>query len=81
MDDLQLYSHSQKRLNRLVQTNNVSSEDTGIDFGIGKCAMLVIQKGKNVKSPGIELPDGKVIKLLQEGESCRYLEILTADTF
>ena len=81
MDDMQLYSHSQKGLNRLVQTNNVSCEDTGMDFGIGKCAMLVIQKGKNVKSPGIELPDGKVIKLLQEGESCRYLEILTADTF
>ena len=31
------------------------------------------EKGKIVKSVGIELPDGKVIKSLQEGESYKYL--------
>ena len=40
-----------------------------MEFGIEKCAVLVIEKGKIVKSVGIELPDGKVIKSLQEGES------------
>ena len=30
--------------------------------------MLVIEKGKIVKSVGIELPDGKVITSLQQGE-------------
>ena len=34
-----------------------------------KCDMLVMEKGKTVKSVGIELPNGKVIKSLQEGES------------
>ena len=52
-----------------------------MEFGIEKCAMLVIKKGKIVKSVGIELPDGKVIKLLQEGESYKYLRILEADKF
>ena len=33
-----------------------------MEFGIKKCAVLVIEKGKTVKSVGIELPDGKVIK-------------------
>ena len=46
MDDLQLYIHNQKGLNALVQTINVSSEDIGMDFGIEKCTMLVIQKGR-----------------------------------
>ena len=32
-----------------------------------------------VKSVGIELPDGKVIKSLQEGENYKYLGILEAD--
>ena len=50
-------------------------------FGIEKCATLVMKKGKIVKSVGIELPDGKVIKLLQEGESYKYLEISEADKF
>ena len=40
-----------------------------------------MEKGKIVKSVGIELPDGKVIKLLQEGESYKYLGFLEADKF
>ena len=34
-----------------------------------------------MKSVDIELPDDKVIKLLQEGESCKYLGIVEADIF
>ena len=52
-----------------------------MEFGIEKCAMLVMEKGKIVKSVGIELPDGKAIKSLQEGESYKYLGIFEADKF
>ena len=34
-----------------------------------------------MKSVGIQLPDRKVIKSLQEGESYKYLGILEADQF
>ena len=36
---------------------------------------------KDVKSVGIELLDGKVIKSQQEGESYKYLGVLEADRF
>ena len=62
----------------LVQTVRVFSEDIGMEFGIEKCVMLVMEKGKIMKSVGIELPDRKVIKSLQEGESYKYLGILEA---
>ena len=52
-----------------------------MEFGIEKCAMSVMEKGKIVKSVGIELPDSKVIKSLQEGESYKYLGILEAGKF
>ena len=52
-----------------------------MEFGIEKCATLVMEKGKIVKSLAIELPDGKVIKSLQEGESYKYLGILEAAKF
>ena len=74
MDDLKLYSPSEKGFDSLVQTVCVFSE-------IEKCAMLVMEKGKIVKSVGIELPNGKIIKSLQEGESYKYLGILEADKF
>ena len=60
IDDLKLYSRSGKRLDSLVQTVCLFSEE---------CATLVMVKGKIVKLVGIDLPDGKVIKSLQEGES------------
>ena len=63
-------------MDSLVQTIRVFSEDIGMEFGKEKCAMLVMEKGKIVKSVGIELSDGKVIKSLQEGESYKCLEIL-----
>ena len=62
MDDL-------KGLDSLVQTVRVFSEDIGMKFGIEECAMLVMEKRKIVKPVGTELPDGKIIKSLQEGES------------
>ena len=81
MDDLKLHSRNEKGLDSLVQTVRVFSEDIGMEFGIEKCAMLVMEKGKIVKSDGIELAGGKVIKSLQGGESYKYLGILEADKF
>ena len=76
VDDLKLYSRSEKGLDSLVQTVRFFSEDIGMEFGTEKCAMLVMDKGKIVKSVGIELPNDKVIKSLQEGEIYKYLGIL-----
>ena len=80
MDDLKLYSRSEKILDSLVQTARVFIEKMGMEFGIEKCPMLVMEKGKIVQSVVIELPDGNFSKL-QEGESYKYLGILKADNF
>ena len=50
-------------------------------FGVEKRAMLVMEKGKIMKTVGTELPDGKVIKSLQEGESYKNLGILEEINF
>ena len=69
MDDLKLLSCNGKELNLLVQTIHIFSKDIGMEFGIEKCAMLMIETGKILQSVGIEMPDDKVIKSLQEDES------------
>ena len=56
MNDLKLYSPIDKGLDSLVQTVRVFSEDIGMEFGIEKCAMLVTEKGKIVKSVRVGLP-------------------------
>ena len=44
MDNLKLYSQSEEELDSLVQTVRVFSEDIGMEFGIEKCATLVMEK-------------------------------------
>ena len=76
-----MYSRREKGLDSLVETVPVFSEDIGMEVSIEKCAMLVMEKGNIVKSVGIELPNGKVIRSLQEDESYKYLGIFEADKF
>ena len=49
-----------------------------MQFGIDKCAMLVMKKGKTVKSDGIELAIEKVVQSLKEGGSYKCLGVLEA---
>ena len=53
MDDLKLYSKTEKALDSLIQTKIIFSEDFGMQFGTDKCAMLVKKMGKIVKSDSI----------------------------
>ena len=59
MDDLKSYCRNEKGLDSLVQTIRVFREDIGMEFVTKKCNMLMIEKGKIVKSVGVELSDGK----------------------
>ena len=75
MDDLKLYAKSEEQTNTLVRTVYVFSLDIGMEFGIKKCGILTMKRGKIVKSEGIKLPDGEVMKQVgQEGYT--YLGII-----
>ena len=78
MDDLKLYAKSEQQTNTLVRTVHVFSTDIGMEFGIKKCGILTMKRGKIVKSEGIKLPDGEVMKQVgQEGYT--YLGIIELD--
>ena len=67
MDDLKLYAKSETGLDSLVQTVHMFSNDIGMEFGVEKCAVMVIRRGKLARSDDIILPDESVIKGLAEG--------------
>ena len=58
----------------------IYSQDTGMEFGIETCAMLVMKSGKRHRTGGMELPNQDKISTLRENETYKYLEILEADT-
>ena len=79
MDDLKLYSKTEKTLDSFVQTVRIFSTDIKIEFGNEKCTVLVLKRGKVVKSEGIKLPDNKKMRSLKENEGYKYLGIPQAD--
>ena len=49
------------------------------EFGIEKCAMLVMKSGKRHMTDRMELPNHDKIRALEENETYKYLGILEAD--
>ena len=79
MDDIKLYAKSESGLDALVQSVRVISNDIGMEFGVEKCAMLVIKRGKVVKSYGIDLPNNETIKSIHEENGYKYLGVMEAN--
>ena len=54
MNDLKLYAKSEEQVNTLARTVQFST-NIGMEFGIKKCGILTIKRGKIVKSEGVNL--------------------------
>ena len=66
MDDLKLYGKSENEIKRLVSTAEVFSRDIGMEFGIKKCGVIIINRGKVKSTDGIELPSGEKIREIED---------------
>ena len=49
MDDLKLFGKSEDQIDSLVQTVFIFSEDIAMEFGLKKCGVVILKKGKHVK--------------------------------
>ena len=65
MDGLRLYGRNEMEINSLVHTVRVFSSDIGMDFGVKKCAMMVMKRGKLDKSEGIRLRMEELSEVLE----------------
>ena len=80
MDDINLLAKNEKELETLIHTVKIYSPFTGIEFGIEKCAMIVMKSDKRHRAGGMELPNQDKIRTHGENETYKYLGILEADT-
>ena len=46
MDDIKLFAKNEKELETLKHAVRIYPQDIGMEFGIEKCAMLVMKSGK-----------------------------------
>ena len=75
MDDLKLYGNDERRIDSLINTVRVFSDDIRMAFGLKKCGVVVMKRGKVVKYDGVDLPDGRRMKSVEE-DGHKYLGIL-----
>ena len=61
--DINIFAKNEKELETLVQTIRIYSHDLRMEFGIGKCALLVKKRKKEI-AEGIELPNQEGIRTL-----------------
>ena len=67
MDDLKQFAKNEDQIDNLVNTVRIFSEDIKMEFGLPKCGVLIMKRGKVVKSEGISMPDGKMKSKLNRG--------------
>ena len=77
---IKLFTKNEKELETLIHAIRIYSQDIVMEFGIEKCAMLVMKSGKQHMTDGMELPNQDKIRMLGENETYKYLGILEADT-
>ena len=69
MDDIKLFAKNEKELETLIHAVRIYSQNIRMEFGIEKCAMLVMKSGKRHMTDGIELPNRDKIRTLGENET------------
>ena len=74
--DLNLYGKNGKKIDTLIKTVWQCSKYIKMEFGILKCAVVSLQRGKEARWEGIQLPNGEEIG---EAGGCKYLGVLELD--
>ena len=75
MDDLKIYSKTERELQSLVHTVQMISEDIGMEFGMDKCSTVRIKKEKVCDMEDNEMQDGQQMKQIEESDY-KYLAII-----
>jgi hypothetical protein len=67
MDNLKLLGRSQEELQKQIQTVATFSDDICMEFGLDKCAKVVLKKGKLVHSQNLVVDISREIQELGQG--------------
>ena len=69
MDDLKLFLKTQDQLERLINTERIFSYEIKMEFGLSNCAVLIMKRGKILRTEIIIMPNGNTMKNLEESTS------------
>ena len=80
MNDIKLFTKNEKELKNQIQAVRIYSQDKGIKFGMGKCAMLLTRHEKRNMTDRIGLLNQQINRMLSEKKTYKYLGTLEVDS-
>ena len=75
VDDLKLFATNMNNIKCLLDIVTLFSKDTGMEFGVDKCAFVQNEKGKQIQNPGPLIINDLIVKPLSTGDTYTYLGI------
>ncbi|XP_069997569.1 uncharacterized protein [Penaeus vannamei] len=76
--DKMILKNYKNEIDGLVNTVRIFSEAIKMEFGLSKCGVLIIKRGKVVESDGLRMPDGAMMRKIEESGN-KYLGVLEVD--
>ncbi|KAL1448670.1 hypothetical protein WDU94_005640 [Cyamophila willieti] len=73
MDDIKLYAETKDQLNNLIRVTEYFSRDIHMEFGIEKCKIQTVERGKWSQSDAYTTIDQEVITGMSSEETYKYL--------
>ena len=74
-----MHEINEREAEKLTNTVRIFTKDIRMEFGVYKCAHVIMKRGKIVNTGGIELTSGERIEELESEKDYKYLGILEAD--
>lgn len=78
IDDLKIFSSSQSKLDRVMKATKRAIEDIGLVWNEKKCSVVHVKCSLLSSDQGDTVGDTHVIKALKEGESYKFLGVLSS---
>jgi len=75
IDDLKLFGKDDCQLKQSLTIVKEFSDDIKMEFGLDKCAMIALKRGKIIKSQNIHLNEQIVIRNMEMHETYKYLGV------
>lgn len=73
MDDIKIYASTQAHMSSLLRITETFTTDTKMEFGIAKCKILNIEKGRWKDSSKVETLNNQPLENMQPDETYKYL--------
>ncbi|XP_066901997.1 uncharacterized protein [Halyomorpha halys] len=75
MDDLKLYAKNKQQLQSMSEIVSSYTKDISMSFGLDKCALLHVNKGRVVSAQNLLINEDECIRELEAKEQYKYLGI------